>query len=288
MDDFLFSELMLDKESAEDIARIIIERATGLKVEKMVIEYQKVINGLDTDLHGIRMDMAVSEEIAIQEGNEVIIGERKTKSEKHQLIRLFDIEPNNGNKDQLAKRSRYCQALTDVKLLETGADYSEMPELWSIWILPFDPFGKNRMIYLVKNVVEGFEKITYNDGIRKVFLYTDGVFGGNEKLKNLLIYMKTSIRENAVDPELKKLHSSVEQVKKNKEIGVKYMRMQEVMRQMQRQSMEEGLREGLEKGEKRYSVLVSILLKEKKYSELERTSEDKEYREELYRKYQIE
>lgn len=41
--------------------------------------------------------------------------------------------------------------------------------------------------------------------------------------------MKKSKEENAVDEELKNLHSNVERLKSNKKIGVKYMQMQEVM-----------------------------------------------------------
>lgn len=33
------------------------------------------------------------------------------------------------------------------------------------------------MLYSVKNVVEGFEEIDYNDGVRTLFLYTDGKYG---------------------------------------------------------------------------------------------------------------
>ena len=35
------------------------------------------------------------------------------------------------------------------------------------------------MLYSVKNVVEGFEEIDYNDGVRNLFLYTDGEYGGS-------------------------------------------------------------------------------------------------------------
>lgn len=116
--------------------------------------------------------------------------------------------------------------------------------------------------------------------------------------------MKSSRKENAVDPELAKLYSSVEEMKRNKEIGVKYMRMREVMEQVKRESLEEGIgigeergkergikigeERGEKRGEERYSKLTAILLKEKKYSELERASVDEKYRKELYWKYQIE
>ena len=62
-------------------------------------------------------------------------------------------------------RSRYSQALTDVKLLHSGEDYKTLPDYISIWILPYDPFGKNQMLYTVKNVVEDFPELVYNDGV---------------------------------------------------------------------------------------------------------------------------
>ena len=114
-----------------------------------------------------------------------------------------------------------------MKLLETGVDYGKLPELWSIWILPYDPFGQNQMVYTVKNMVEGFEQIEYNDSIRKWFLYTDGVYGGSPKLKKLLAYLKHSSMENAVDEELAELHPRVERLINNREIGVKYMHVRE-------------------------------------------------------------
>ena len=43
----------------------------------------------------------------------------------------------------------------------------------------------DNMIYFVKNTVEGFPEIEYNDGVKKVFFYTGGKCGGNENLKSL-------------------------------------------------------------------------------------------------------
>ena len=61
--------------------------------------------------------------------------------------------------------------------------------------VPYDPFGDDRMIYTIKNVVTENEKLLYNDGIRKIFLYTKGSKGGNLKLKNLLDYMENTRKE---------------------------------------------------------------------------------------------
>ena len=63
------------------------------------------------------------------------------------------------------------------------------------------------MIYTVKNVVEEMPEIEYNDGVKKIFLYTDGEIGGSRELKNLLRYLRDTCAENAVDSELKSLHT---------------------------------------------------------------------------------
>ncbi len=102
-------------------------------------------------------------------------------------------------------RSRFYQALADVKLLETGTDYDKLPDMWTIWILPYDPFGLNYMLYSVKNRVEESDEIEYNDGVRKLFLYTKGEKGGTKALHDLLSYLQNSREENAVDEELLKL-----------------------------------------------------------------------------------
>ncbi len=101
----------------------------------------------------------------------------------------------------------------------------------------------------IKDIVEGFEDIYYNDGIKKIFLYTDGDEGGSDELKNLLQYIKNSQKENAVDMELEKLHLGVEELKDNAEIGVRYMQAWEVLYYEKKRSKEEGIQQGIEQGE---------------------------------------
>lgn len=231
IDDFLFTEAMSHKETAELIIRLILDRALGIKAQKFIIEPQKPVNGIDTDRHGIRMDESITETI--------------DKEDNISIIRVYDIEPNNIETINLPKRSRYYQALTDVKLLSTGVDYDSLPDLFTIWILPYDPFGKNHMIYFVKNMVEGFDDLYYNDGIRKIFLYTDGKIGGSRELKRLLTYIKDSNRDNAADNQLEKLHSGVEWLKQSSKTGVRYMQMWEIVEHEKKQSRQEGIEEGI-------------------------------------------
>jgi len=64
--------------------------------------------------------------------------------------------------------------LIDCKLLPANTPYAKLPDMFSIWILPYDPFGDDRIIYTVKNKVEENNQIVYNDGVTKIYLYTKG------------------------------------------------------------------------------------------------------------------
>lgn len=234
IDDFLFSEAMLNKETAELVTRLILERALGINAKHLIIEPQKTINSIDSDKHGIRMDVSIME--------------KADETDDSNIIRVYDIEPNTRKSFFLPKRSRYYQAITDVKLLSSGVDYDKLPELITIWILPYDPFGKNMMIYHVKNIVEEFPEMDYNDGIRKIFLYTDGENGGSDDLKKLLLYINQSCFENVTDAKLKELHHGVEGIKNNSTIGVKYMQMWEIVELEKKESRAEGKAEGKAEG----------------------------------------
>ena len=191
-----------------------------------------------------------------------------------------------------------------MKLLETGTDYDKLPDMWTIWILPYDPFGLNYMLYSVKNRVEESDEIEYNDGVRKLFLYTKGEKGGAKALHDLLSYLQNSREENAVDEELLKLHSKVERLKSSKEVGVKYMHMAEVIKYQVEEEVEEiikelipKLKEDMEKQvEQRIeqqveqlrnetAQLTKLLLDEGRLEDLRRTTEDRAYLEQLLLEY---
>ena len=70
------------------------------------------------------------------------------------------------------------------------------------------------MLYTVKNCVEEYPELVYNDGVKRLFLYVGGELGGTEKLKSLLQYFSDSNTGNVTDAELEHLHSIVEHAKK--------------------------------------------------------------------------
>lgn len=223
LDAFLFRASTEKIQNAEFIARIIIERAIGRKVDKIVVESEKQLSGIDIDGRGVRLDLCILE------------------MEHEKLARVYDIEPNNYDIDKLPKRDRFYQSVLDVKLLESGQRFYELPEMVSIWILPKDPFGDNRMIYTVKNVVEENNELLYNDGVKKLFLYINGEYGGSKELKALLKYMSSTNAADAVDAELEKLHKVVDAVKHSKEVGERYMTLQDLIDVEKDKSYQEGI-----------------------------------------------
>lgn len=110
----------------------------------------------------------------------------------------------------------------------------------------YDPFGQNRMLYTVQNFVAEDTQIVYNDGVKKLFLYTGGELGGNENLKNLLHYFSKSDEENVVDPELLQLHSIVESARSNQKVGEQYMTLQDYIDCEVAEGVEKGIAEAVD------------------------------------------
>ena len=106
-------------------------------------------------------------------------------------------------------------------------------------------FGKNQMLYTVKNSVEEFPELIYNDGVKKLFLYVGGELGGTEKLKSLLQYFSESDTQNATDADLEHLHSIVENAKHNQKVGKRYMTLQDMIDYEKKESFEDGVALGI-------------------------------------------
>ena len=242
IDAFLFGASTEKPQDAEFIAKLIIERATNEKVDKISVVSEKEFSGIDISYHGIRMDLYVEE------------------YEEKRLAKVYDIEPNKYKPSELPMRSRYSQSLTDVKLLKAGEPYESLPEYISIWILPYDPFGKNQMLYTVKNCVEEYPELVYNDGVKRLFLYVGGELGGTEKLKDMLHYFSCSQKSNVTDADLEQLHSIVENTKRNQEVGKRYMTLQDMIDYEKKESFEDGVALGREEGrEEGIFILISSL-----------------------------
>ena len=187
MCNFLFGEVIARK-GGERLASEIIRIVTGTRPENIEVKIENVINPPVRGMRGIRLDANI---------NEYIVDNNIKK-----VIRTVDIEPNVYKERFIEKRNRYYKALSDTKLLKAGIYYSELPENITIWLLEDDPYGKNAMVYTVKNVIEEYPDIDYNDGIRTYIIYVHGKVRVNDELVN---YLVSTTEENAKKAELEDL-----------------------------------------------------------------------------------
>ncbi len=133
----------------------------------------------------------------------------------------------------------------DTANLSSGSNYDDLRDVIVIFIMPYDPFGLNRMVYTVKKSCVEVPDMPYDDGDRTIFLYTGGTEGHpTEQLRQLLHYMENSVAENACTKELMELHKMVEAVKQDGEVGLAYMKSFEIEEKIRQEGIEEGRLEG--------------------------------------------
>lgn len=244
MDDFLFQELLSQEGDGEEFCRILLSTILEKNIRKVKIIPQKNILGIDTNRHGIRMD-AYIEDISDEDSLSGI-----ETFDAQVSPDIYDIEPNKRyEKQTLPKRMRYYHGLIDTQLLATNVTYDKLPNVVIIVILPYDPFGKNRMIYTIQNQCVEDNSLPYDDGAKKIFLYTKGTNGNpSQKLRDMLKYIEQTIDENVTNQDIDTIHHFVKKVKCRREVGINYMKSWELEQMYREEGRKEGHKEGREEG----------------------------------------
>lgn len=143
-------------------------------------------------------------------------------------MNIYDLEPHLRKETDIPRHNRFYQAKIDSRGLKSGEkDFTKLPNLYVLMILNFDPFGKERMVYTIRNQCEEEPELEYEDGLTFYYFYTGGTYGGNEALKAMLTYMQDSREENATNQATTKLHSYVSRVKILPEVRNAYMKWDE-------------------------------------------------------------
>lgn len=216
MDDFLMGQLASNEVYGTDFCRIIISTLLQKRIGRLRISAQKTIPSLAPNLRGIRMDVEV-EELGEMDG-----------SEEPAVMNIYDMEPHLQKNMDLPRHNRFYQAKLDSRGLKSGEkDFSKLPNLYVITILNFDPFGKDRMVYTVRNKCDEEPNLEYEDGLKFCYFYTGGTQGGNAALKAMLTYMQDSREENVTDEATAELHDYVSRTKVMPEVKNAYMRLED-------------------------------------------------------------
>ena len=211
VDDFLAYSLTVHKTYGEEACRYILQCILQRRIRHLTVMPQKTWYGEGPGKHGVHLDICLDEED----------GE------------IFDMEPDRnsglGDAGALPRRARFYHAKIDAGALAAGEGYGKLRNVIVIFITTYDPFGRNRMVYTVRNGCVEAPDLPYEDGARTIFLYTKGSEGDPpEDLCLLVRYMEQSTAENARSEGLVRLHKMVSEVKADREVGLAYMKNVEI------------------------------------------------------------
>lgn len=244
IDNFLFQQMMSQEDVGEEFAKILLGTILGKPIRHVKIISQKSIPGIDIDRHGIRLDAyieVVADELSFSSSQSI---------DAQITPDIYDIEPNNSyEKKSLPKRMRYYHGLIDTQVLSAGKDYETLQNVIIIIILPYDPFDKNRVIYTIQNQCVEDSSLPYDDGARKIFLYTKGTVGNpSQELKDMLKYIEKTTVENVTNQRIETVNNLVNKVKRSKEVGINYMKSWEYEKMIREQATAIGLAQGRAQG----------------------------------------
>ena len=135
-----------------------------------------------------------------------------------------------------------------------------LKKVYVIFIMPFDPFGLNRMIYTIKNSCIEEPEMPYDDGATTIFLYTKGRVGvPSGELEAFLKFFEKTREENVVNEDLQEIENMVNHVKKDRKAGIDYMKYYEEQAMIRRMGISRGLEIGRKEG--KTEVLVSQIIR---------------------------
>jgi predicted transposase/invertase (TIGR01784 family) len=242
MDDFLFDVTTVDLGAC----KAIIELSLNIHIKKIQWkEGQKVTHNLPGK-RGIRMDFYVED----------IEGQ------------IFNVEMQKRNRGNIPKRTRFYQGLLDAPLLKSGEEsFDNLKPTYIIVICSFDLFRQSKYRYTFTNMCKEVQGLELGDDCTKIILNTKGK-NDNEvekPLVNFLHYIEHSTDENVMDDSderLKYLHSIVQKIRANAQMGVTYMTMEERDRQIREDGKLEGMIEGEIKGEIKAYLKVGLSVKQ--------------------------
>lgn len=198
-DNFIFQKVMRNKR----ICKQTIERLLDIDVKYITYpEEEKSIN-VRLDSKSVRLDVYVNDDKGT----------------------VFNIEmQTTKDMEELAKRTRYYQALIDIDLLEKGQSYARLNNTYIIFICTFDIFDGIRHKYTFKNMCLEDCGIYLNDGATKLFLSTKGTADDvSWPLRSFLDYIDG---KQPADALMQEIDTAVESVKKCDEWRREYMTLQ--------------------------------------------------------------
>ena len=156
---------------------------------------------------------------------------------------------NDTVQDDVRRRSRFYQGLTDAPILKAGRKtrYKNLPDTTITFITQKDIFESDQARYWFSEQCHDPQGMELGDGTRKCFCNMASK-NGDLELVSLLQYMKNTRRDNPDvvfwSERLKRLHEIVEEVRESEE-------WEEIYMSAYSEILEIGIQEGEKRGERR-------------------------------------
>lgn len=200
-DNFIFGKVL---ENDPATCKLLLETILGFKIDS--IEYPEREKTIEAhhDSKGIRLDVFT-----------------KTPDGK----KMFDVEIQTSNNDNLANRMRYYQALIDTDSLDKGKHYWQLGSSYIIFVCTFDYFKRGRHFYSFQERCDQEADLLMGDNTVKIFLNAKGK--ENDVSSDLLAFLNYINGKKSANPLVEALDNGVQFVKKNKEWRNDFMRYQE-------------------------------------------------------------
>ena len=131
------------------------------------------------------------------------------------------------------------------------------------------------------------KELALNDDTTKVFVNTTAPLDDknlNPKLASLIKYINS---ETITDEYTKKLDEAVRIKRRSADWRVKYMKYELKVLESRREGEIEGERRGRIEGEEKLATLMNLLYREHRFEDIGRVASDKQYKEKLYKEYNI-
>lgn len=245
IDDFLFSEVMKDNETA----RLMLERLMGMSITKLeYVSTQESIKS-NPEYKGSRYDLYVTD------SNDVV----------------YDVEVQTAMSSDMGKRMRYYQSLIDYKRIHSGArSFRELPKSVIIFICDFDPFSEGLCRYTFRYTCAEKPHIVSSDDAQRIIFNVRGTeVNVAPEVKLFLDYVRnSSVGKDIEDDSLiSRLNEQIAMVKQDPERRREFMSLEEKMYERELLGRKEGLEEGRNEGRAEERRRMIELLRKKGMSE---------------------
>lgn len=216
-----------------------------------------------------------------------------TNGEIIKLIINLEIQTNDKPGYELVTRGiYYCARMISEQhdSVFIGEHYEKIQKVYSIWICPSTPeCRKNQMTryHMTKDQVIGntYVKEEAYDLLETIILSLGEP--ENDADCSILNLLNTLFSPSVLPDEKKNVLSKKYNIAMTAELESEVQRMCNLSTAIENQGIKKGLAEGRAEGVDLMAKLVKILLAEKKYSDVEKASDDAEYRDKLLKEYKL-